>query len=193
MPLSSTIMAAVFASGLGPGDTSEKVLDYAAEEIVPFVTQCTPLHRHLEGVRRERASWPAYSEAWREWAREDGAGAGIGYTSMEYRWSVLQDEALLDDAGGGKIHDRLLRHQRRSGQRISSIILTDARGGTVAQTRLDTDWFQGDEAIFLAPVEQEQWCVIDGDDGAAHVCVPLHDEAGELLGVAVVTVDAGSL
>lgn len=190
------LQAIAIAVLVGPHDVDAR--SFAAHEVEPFVTQLRSLRQDLADANRERRAWGAYSEAWRDWSRQDANAATDGYTRSEYQWSVAGSRQMRSEVTEGRAFARLDRFASRHAGQIEQVVVTDARGGAVLMIGDAGDWFKGDERGFDEVTRHGRvWLgeiLIDNDVRSQEVFVPILDDRGELLGVAIVTVklDAAS-
>ena len=168
---------------------------FTEEVIVPFIDRQTALVEICKQANLERASWGPYSDGWKEWTPEQASKEKPSYDKAEYLWTVSKDADFRKKHLNHPLQNEFVRFQKSNKSKISEIFIADAKGGNIFQTRLTTDWYQGDEDKFYKAqttvwYDKPQYDSSTKSTGV-HVSVPVIDEAKRIC-VVILLVTADS-
>lgn len=170
---------------------------FVESDLKPFLASLDSLKVELKKANADRAGWADYSADWKSWTPAAAEQHNPSYGYAEYLWSGRKDRSFRLRHMTGPIADALRAFQKNSHGRVAELFITDAKGGNVVQSQPTTDWFQGDEAKFLDVSNSHQTAFGEPkrDDTVGkvgvHTSVPIFDDDGALLGVAIALVVSG--
>jgi|GEM_PF-4919197 len=196
----AAITAAVTATVAIAPATAENIITFASHyadtELAPFLQNLGSLKQELKRANAQRASWAPYSSDWKKWSPSDAANHNPSFAFAEYTWSARKDRKFKRQHMQGPAADALRTFQEGSQGHVAEFFVTGAKGGNVVQTQPTSDWFQGDEAKFKDAANSGKIAFgkpkrddTVGKTGV-HVSVPIFDNNGKLLGVAIALVVA---
>ncbi|WP_143543815.1 PDC sensor domain-containing protein [Rhodopirellula sp. MGV] len=180
---------------IGEKETIQIAKHYAKDHLEPALRASETLVDELKKVNRDRAEWQPFSDRWKAWKPDEVELHQNSYDYAEYVWSARKDRRFRNHHLRSGLANELRRIAEESEGVISELFVVDALGGNVAVTSWTSDWFQGNEAKFIEPAKSLDIYVSASrrDDTVGktvvQASVPVVDQDGALLGVAIVSLD----